>query len=134
MAVALQASSLEETSPGLIAAAGAPTGFEIAVHDAGGWTRVVVHGELDLLTVPRLRSVLRACSEHGRSDVVVDLHALEFLDARGLSALVEGWRRLDEHDRRLTIAFPSACARRLLDLTGLSEIFAVRPTSPLVCG
>lgn len=127
MAVPLQICPVIETPSVLPAAPGPPAGFGITVSESGGRTQVFVQGELDVLTVPELRSVLRGCAEHGRSDVVVDLRALEFLDARGLSALVEGWRLLDERHRRLTISSPSPGTRRLLDLTGLSEIFGVQP-------
>ena len=101
-------------------------GIEIAVSRFAGRTRVTVGGELDISTAPELRAVLRACTDHDRSDLVVHLGGLDFLDARGLCVLVEARRRLVEH-RRLSIASPSVCAQRLLDLTGLATLFSVDP-------
>lgn len=136
MAVALQSSPtsdrvvslpLAEPAPSALPpASGFPsaTVFDITVRETEGEARVVVSGELDVLTAPRLRSVLRRCAEHGGADVVIDLGRLEFLDARGLSVLVESRRLLGERQRCLTIDSLSGPARRVLDLTGLTKTFA----------
>ncbi len=108
-----------------------PTGLQIKIEEAAERTTVSVQGELDILTVPELRSVLRSCATKGdRSEVVLDLRELEFLDAHGLSALLECRRRLGARHRRLSITAPSACVRRVLVLTGLSELFGVTPAGP----
>ncbi|MDQ3306000.1 MAG: STAS domain-containing protein [Actinomycetota bacterium] len=89
---------------------------------------MAVQGELDILTVPELRSVLRSCTtKSDHSDIIIDLAALEFIDVQGLSVLLESRRRLDAYRRKLSIAAPPACARRLLALTGLAEQFSVAP-------
>jgi anti-sigma B factor antagonist len=101
--------------------------FDVVVSEIGVRTQVVVRGELDMLTAPELRSALRACADQGHSDVVVDLAGVAFLDAQGLGVLVEARKRLDAHHRSLTIVSPSAPARRVLDLTGLTTLFSVTP-------
>lgn len=108
--------------------------FDITVRETDAGARVVVRGELDVLTAPRLRSVLRNCAEHGSADVVIDLGRLDFLDARGLSVLVESRRRLGERHRCLTIASLSGPARRILDLTGLTQSFTLAPTTSGLSG
>lgn len=108
---------------------GSPRHGELAitVSEQDGRTRVALQGELDIFTVPDLRAVLRDCARGGR-DVVVDLEALDFLGAQGLSVLLEGRRRLAHGHHRLTVSAPTTGARRLLDLTGLTETFALPPT------
>lgn len=101
-----------------------PAGFAVTVSETAAGARVAVRGELDVLTAPRLRSVLRRCAEYSGSDVEIDLGRLEFLDARGLSVLLEIRRYLGERHRRLIIAPLSAPARRVLDLAGLTQSVA----------
>ncbi len=128
MSASLIASTTPATPTPKTVPSPSPTGFQIAVSETADRTWVSVQGELDILTVPELGSVLRSCTTKGdRSDVVVDLESLEFIDAHGLSVLLESRRRLRARHRKLSIASPSACARRLLSLTGLAELFCVAP-------
>lgn len=128
MSVAVQSCPPSPSAAGLAIPDHVPA-IDIAVRASAGRTWIAVRGELDILTAPELRSQLRTCTDHQCGDVVVDLGALDFVDARGLSVLVEGHRRLRECRRRLSITSPSACVRRLLDLTGLGTLFSVDTVS-----
>ncbi len=104
---------------------GPGAGIEIAVRETAGQTWMSVRGELDILTAPKLRSALRTCAERSDGDVLLDLAGLDFIGALGLSVLIEGRRRLEARRRRLSVVAPSACVRRLLELTDLAEMFAL---------
>ena len=87
------------------------------------------HGDLDLSTVPRVRSALTASFGVPDRLVVVDLSDCELVDSAGLGLLLGLLRRAREagHDVVLRGVGPSLA--RVLTLTGLDTVFASRPRS-----
>jgi anti-sigma B factor antagonist len=80
---------------------------------------VIVAGEIDLATAPRLRAALVGILEDGNADAVVDLAAVEFIDASGIGVLVWAASMAGERGGRLTIRNPSQAVRLVLDLLEL---------------
>jgi anti-sigma B factor antagonist len=95
----------------------------------GRWSVVAVHGDLDLATGPELDQALRDAvpADDLVRQVVLDLRAVTFLDCSGLRPLVEARRRLGD---RFWLANVPRQPRRLLDLTGLTDAFAVLDDLP----
>jgi anti-sigma B factor antagonist len=84
---------------------------------------VTVHGEIDAFTAPSLRDDLRALvEEQGARIVIVDLHAVTFLDSSALGALVGAVRRLRERNGELRIIQPGGAASRIFVATGLDAV------------
>jgi anti-sigma B factor antagonist len=88
----------------------------------GGDLVVLVDGEVDVSTAPHLRSFLLQVDD-GERVLVVDLSDMDFLDAAGLSVLVALQRRLAQRASQVVLRSPSASTRRLLQITGLEELF-----------
>ena len=61
-------------------------GFDVMIERTEGRAVIAVSGDLDVASRPRF---LAACRSGGVDDVIVDLGALEFMDCRGYSGLVE---------------------------------------------
>jgi anti-sigma B factor antagonist len=80
-----------------------------------------VTGELDMTTSGQLRRVLARIPDPGR--VVLDLSRLTFCDSSGLSALLAGHKQLITAGGRLVLAAVPPRVRKVLELTGLVEIF-----------
>ena len=91
----------------------------------GDGVRVVVSGEVDIAAVPSLTAQFDEVIETSSDAIVIDLADVTFMDSTGLVLLIETRRRLAGEDRQLVLARPSACVRRLFELTGLSELFVV---------
>ena len=86
-----------------------------------GLVRILVRGELDLLTAPVLEDAL--VSLEGRSEpIVVDLSDLSFLDVSGLRALALAGRRAREKGCRFALTECGPMVRRLLELTGMASM------------
>ncbi len=83
-----------------------------------------LRGSLDLETAPSLRAALTQAADEGKNDIIVDLTQLEFLDSTGLGALIGAHRRALEHGGRLRLIVASGPIERLLNITGLIDIFA----------
>ncbi|MGW0810636.1 STAS domain-containing protein [Nonomuraea sp. NPDC002799] len=91
-----------------------------------GYVVVRVAGELDLVTKPLLYgSVEAAVRAYREGLLVIELSAVSFMDAQGLSALVMSRRHAIEHQRELALAGASAAVRRLLHITALSSSFTL---------
>ena len=81
-----------------------------------------VSGDVDLLTAPVLRSLLRQGLAEGRRDVVVDLSAVRFMDCAGLGALLEARAVLG---RNLRLRGLPWSLQRILELSGLRDAFTM---------
>ena len=85
---------------------------------------VAVSGEVDVYSAPALRDGLTELLESGTS-VVVDLTEVGFLDSTGLGALVAARNDAEDQDAELVLRAPSDRVRRILDVTGLLDVFAI---------
>jgi anti-sigma B factor antagonist len=86
---------------------------------------VRVWGEIDIVTSPALDDQLRSVTDQGHPSIVVDLGEVTFLDSTGLSALIGGLRRSKAAGGELHLLSPRPNVRKVLELTGLAEIFHV---------
>lgn len=80
--------------------------------------RVVVQGEIDLVTAPMLERQLEDALASGRELVEVDLSGVTFMDARGVSVLVAA-RKAAGDATSLRLHAPSDAVVRMLDLCGI---------------
>jgi anti-sigma B factor antagonist len=89
---------------------------------------VAVTGEIDLFTAPELKAVLSEAVEAGRTRIVVDLTETTFLDSTALGVLIGAVKRLRSRDGVLTIVNTDANIAKTFEITGLDQIFTIRPT------
>ena len=83
----------------------------------------ILRGELDMLTAPQLTSRFISAIDRGAADVVLDVQHLDFCDSSGLAALVRLAQHLDHGT--VTIAGPRPIVRRLLEVSGMIDVFTV---------
>jgi anti-anti-sigma factor len=103
-----------------------PPEFAVRVeHLDDGFARVLVEGELDLLTSPELERLLdREIS--GGKQLVLDLAGVSFIDSTGLNVVISALRRCESTEATLTLgAELSAPVRRVLEITGLDTVIPV---------
>ena len=93
----------------------------------GGPLGLVVEGEVDLATADRFGSALMEVLD-GHGELHVDLREVSFMDSTGLRALLETRRRAEESGVVMRLAMrPGGPVERLLDLAGVSDMFARSP-------
>lgn len=94
--------------------------------ESGPMTVLVLSGELDPATAPRLQdSVDEALKDPTVSRLVLDLADLAFVDSSGLRVFVSARESLRERNGELVLRSPSANTERLLSITGLTEVVEV---------
>ncbi len=102
-----------------------PDAFSFGLVFDGQHVIVTVDGEVDLLTANGLGGVLTAMVRDGHRDLVVDLGGVTFIDARGLAVLATVATLATSNGGSVTLRSVSAIARRILEITGVSELLAV---------
>jgi anti-sigma B factor antagonist len=94
---------------------------------------MTLSGELDLYSARELEAAVLALSDRWPSaQVVLDVGEVTFVDSTGLGVIVRGMRRFRAHGGDVALRGPSHQTMRVLELTGLTEVFEIldgpRPT------
>src|SRR5919202_3396063 len=106
-----------------------PPEFSLTEESLDGDRHVVaVRGEIDLFTAPELKQKLTDAIEGGKSRIVVDLTDTTFLDSTALGVLIGAVKRLRSREGVLTIVNTDANIAKTFEITGLDQIFTIRPT------
>jgi len=103
--------------------------FTIDADQDGDAATVVVVGELDMYTAPRLRESLVELATKGALLVTVDLAGVNFVDSTALGVLVGGLKRLRQSDGDLVLRGPRPGALKVLEMTGLTRVFTITPAA-----
>jgi anti-sigma B factor antagonist len=93
-----------------------------SAHTDGKHCAVVIRGELDTWTAPLLRERLLEVLDRGCRNVVIDTSAVSFIDADSLGVIIEARSRAAADRASLLLTDPSGAVRRILDLTGLTDL------------
>jgi anti-sigma B factor antagonist len=91
-------------------------------------TIVEVAGEIDVYTAPTLRERLTTLVDEGRTDLVVDLTQVRFMDSTGLGLLVGVLKRVRGLDGRLQLVIDSERLMKVFRITALTQVFTIRET------
>ena len=109
--------------------------LSLSTRSEGDRTVVVVGGEIDVYTAPKLQSELTSALAGGKSaHIVVDMSAVEFCDSTGMNVLLAAHRLATERGGDLTLAAPRASVRKILEVTGLESVFTIHDDVPAVTG
>ncbi|WP_306210531.1 STAS domain-containing protein [Actinoplanes sp. RD1] len=91
-----------------------------------GTACVSVLGEIDYSNADEVAQGIRdALGKWSPERVQIDLGGATFIDSTGLGALIEGYRAATEAESRFVVVNPSDSFRRVLSVTGLSELFGM---------
>jgi anti-anti-sigma factor len=86
---------------------------------------VMLPARLDGRNTAEVREALTAAFDASDGDLVVDLSAVEVVDATGLGVLVGVRRRADAAGRTVVLRGTPARVRRLLNATHLTRLFVL---------
>ena len=100
--------------------------FNLHVEEGEEAHRVIVSGELDAATGPRLRSVLselagRATANGGRN-VIVDVSGVRFMDSTGLGVIVKSAGQLRRSERQLRVTGADERVRGVFETAGMGSL------------
>jgi anti-anti-sigma factor len=107
-----------------------PEGFGVQLSFHADRVDVAVRGELDVATVPTLRTALDGLVDGGHHRMVLDLAEVEFIGAAGLNGLVATQGRLRRAGGSLQLRAVPPQVARLLRITALDATFDVEGPNP----
>jgi anti-sigma B factor antagonist len=99
--------------------------LSVQVAERGGWTVVLVGGEVDLTTAPKLREQLLRLIADGKRHLVVDLAGVDFCDSTGLGVLIGTAKRARADGGDVEVSGLTPGLVRLFELTRLDQAFAI---------
>lgn len=91
------------------------------VREENGIPVIWLSGELDITTVGQARAAIDAAIASHPGRTVLDASSLEYIDSSGIALLVRVTRKAQD----VQVRNPSPIVRRLIELTGLSEILKI---------
>lgn len=95
--------------------------------DHGDHTVVHLGGEIDVYTAPFVREKLDEQIHAGRTDLVVDLSDVTFLDSTGLGVLVGRLKFARTRGGSLRLVGTAERVLRVFAITGLDKVFEIHP-------
>lgn len=101
---------------------------QLSTEDVGTRTVVRVDGEIDVVSADRLRERVSLLVSDGRTDLVVDLSGVGFMDSTGLGVLVGTLKRVRTAGGRLVLVVGSERLLKVFRITGLQQVFTIHPT------
>ena len=89
--------------------------------DPAGDPIITLSGELDIAGAGSLENTVAAITAEGPVRLIFDLSGLQFIDSAGIAVLVSATKNVDA----VTLRNPTVIVRRVLELTGLSEVLPI---------
>ena len=99
--------------------------LSLSTRTEGDRTVVTVGGEIDVYTAPLLREVLDKQVAAGRTELVVDLEKVTFMDSTGLGVLVGRLKLVRGQNGTLRIVSAQDRILKVFKITGLDKVFHI---------
>jgi len=99
-----------------------PPVFNLSIQRMGSRARVVVEGELDMVTAPELVASIDELLAEAGLEVVVDLRALTFMDSSGLQALLHGHQQAQTSGAPFSLIRGNPTVMRVFELCGVDGL------------
>jgi anti-sigma B factor antagonist len=94
---------------------------DVATED--GVPVIRLSGELDMVSLERVRPVVEEVLAAGNDRLAFDVGELAFMDSSGVALLVSATQKA----RQVELRHPTPIVRRLIELTGLTELLLIVP-------
>lgn len=88
---------------------------------------LMVEGEIDVATAPRLIAALNDAVNQAVRSVVIDLSSVGFMDSTGLALLINAHRRLTRQRKGFAVVCPQGPLWRVFELTDMLDTLRVCP-------
>jgi anti-anti-sigma factor len=101
--------------------------FQATITDRSPRTVIVLEGELDIGSTPKLVAIVRGVIDVGDDHIVLDLADLSFIDSTGLGGLAHVSDLARGAGAVVEVRSPSALTTQVLEVTGLDCAIAIAP-------
>jgi anti-sigma B factor antagonist len=88
---------------------------------------LMVEGEIDVATAPRLIAALNEAVADSAGSVIIDLSSVGFMDSTGLALLINAHRRLSRQRKGFAVVCPPGPLWNVFELTDMLDTLRVCP-------
>lgn len=97
--------------------------FYINILDEGDFLNVILRGDLDINSSPRMSSELGEVYTKAPKNIIVDFKELDYLDSTGLGALMSIYKKAKMDDNEIKIINAKQNIKKLFYITDLNQEF-----------
>jgi len=101
----------------------------IEKHHNHAETFVLVGGEIDAFTAPKLKEELLPLAEGQNQSIIVSLKDVSYLDSTGLGVFIGLFKQVKKNNGELRLIDLSDRLKRLFEITGLNNIITISAKS-----
>jgi anti-sigma B factor antagonist len=106
-------------------------GLEVDEREHGGRCTVLLSGELDIATAPRVQESIDRVLARGSTRVLtLDLSGLEFIDSSGLEVIVHACSACEQSECEFGVIRGPDVVQRVFELSGLAATLPLRRATP----
>ncbi|WP_112179731.1 MULTISPECIES: STAS domain-containing protein [Paraliobacillus] len=102
--------------------------LDIQVVEEDLTTTLVLAGEIDAYTAPKLKDALLPLTQKANVMVIVDLEKVDYLDSTGLGVFISALKSTKEYGSELKLLQLQDRVRRLFEITSLDSIITIETT------
>lgn len=86
---------------------------------------VMLRGEVDIYTAPKLKQSLIPLTEQSKNTVCIDLKDVTYLDSTGLGIFIQALKSATKNNSHLKLIRVKGRVLRLFEVTGLEDIMTI---------
>jgi anti-sigma B factor antagonist len=99
--------------------------LQINVKTNESYTLVVPSGDIDLSKSSDLRTVFQQIFQVSPAKIVVDLHAVSYMDSSGVATLIEALQLSNRAENKFAICCLTDGVKSIIELARLDKIFPI---------
>ncbi|WLD93668.1 STAS domain-containing protein [Alkalihalobacillus sp. AL-G] len=99
--------------------------LQIQKETEGNKETLLLKGEVDAYTVPKLKDMLLSLAEQEGQEIVVDLRGVQYMDSTGLGVFVGALKSSQQHRSSLKLTGMTDRVQRLFQITGLTDVMNI---------
>ena len=102
--------------------------MQIDIQEQGGVWIVTISGSLDTKTAPEAEVELNGLLDQGRTRLVIDFTALDYISSSGLRILLSTMKKLKKVKGAMALCGMNPTVKEVFDISGFSGIFKIMET------
>ncbi|SFF10019.1 anti-sigma B factor antagonist [Bacillus sp. OV194] len=99
--------------------------LQIKHEETKGVHYLILAGEVDAYTAPKLKEVLVPLTEEKNVQIMIDLQHIDYMDSTGLGIFVGALKSTKKNDSSLKLRGMTERVKRLFEITGLTEVMDI---------
>ncbi len=99
--------------------------MEYKTRQEGNVTVIELSGEIDVSCAPQLKDLLQGLIDDGKTQLLVDLTEVPFMDSSGLGLFVNAFKRIQQTGGAIKFANPQEALRKVFSLTQTDKVFSI---------